>query len=224
MNLVSCAKLDAELAEKQDKLLNCAGAPIPADTRIPTCEEMQDELDKKLDKPIGGTDGQVLTIQPDGSAAWETPASGGTGTTELADGVTILGTGTSADKLRVARPIPSGGTSGQVPALKPDGTLEWITPASGGTGTTELADGVTILGVGTSANKFRVARPVPLGGVDGQALVIQADGSLAWETISGGTGGITPVADYPSTDDTKGATAAYVNKAVNRAWYFRAQI
>lgn len=35
---VTCAKLTAELAAKQDKLTNCAGAPLTGS--VPTCTEM----------------------------------------------------------------------------------------------------------------------------------------------------------------------------------------
>ena len=55
--------------------------------------------------PSGGTDGQVLTVQPDGSYAWETPSAG---STEVADGVTILGTGTAGDPFRVAPEVSCG--------------------------------------------------------------------------------------------------------------------
>lgn len=73
----------------------------------------------------------------------------GGGTTELADGVTILGTGTSVDKFRVANPVPSGGTTGQV--LTPTG---WSTLSS----STSLVDGVTtdVSGTGTVADPYKV--------------------------------------------------------------------
>jgi hypothetical protein len=40
MNLVSCEKHTADLAEKQDKLLDCNGAPLAAGTRMATCDDI----------------------------------------------------------------------------------------------------------------------------------------------------------------------------------------
>jgi hypothetical protein len=86
-------------------------------------------------------------------------AGTGTGTTEVADGTTITGVGTAADPFTVANPVPAGGTDGQVLTAQPDGSLAWETPTGGGTGTTEVADGVTITGTGTAADPFTVADP-----------------------------------------------------------------
>jgi hypothetical protein len=40
MNLVSCEKHTADLALKQDKLLDCNGAPLAAGTRMATCDDI----------------------------------------------------------------------------------------------------------------------------------------------------------------------------------------
>jgi len=44
---VSCATLTAALADKQDKLTNCAGAPLTGS--VPTCAEVEDLVDEGID-------------------------------------------------------------------------------------------------------------------------------------------------------------------------------
>ena len=196
---VSCSKHSADVDNlqnsKQDKLKTCSGADLPAGTKVPSCDDLTSALAGKQNTITGGTTGQVYTKLPDGSYGWTTISSGGSGTTELADGTTILGAGTGADRFRVANPLPTGGTAGQVPTKQADGTTAWQTPATGGSGTTELADGTTILGIGSSADKFRVANPLPSGGTAGQVATKQADGSVAWTTVTTGGSGTTELAD-----------------------------
>ncbi|WP_350287992.1 hypothetical protein, partial [uncultured Croceitalea sp.] len=97
---------------------------------------------------MGAANDQVLKWN---GTAWAPAADnvGATGTTELADGTTILGAGTAADRFRVAP-----GANGQFISTT-GGVVTWSNLPTG-TGGTVNADGITIEGNGSVANPLQV--------------------------------------------------------------------
>ena len=186
--------------------------------------------------------------------------AGGGGTTEVADGDTILGDGTAGDKFKVGEgflripPWAAGSYLKDQVVRKPDGTYyraiqdtsqnppsghwEVVTAedafktyiVGGGGGSTELSDGDTILGDGTSGNRFKVGKgfirvsewtagsylegQVRLGS-DGKYYKANKDTSLGvpsadWDEVgeddlfccNGGGGGTTPEPTCSPSDRT----------------------
>lgn len=128
-------------------LVDCTGGAVASGAAVMTC--------------VAGTAGQVLTKQADGSHTWATLSGGGTpadgSETKLTagTGVTITGTGTSADP--------------------------YVVTASGGGAGLSLVDCQ-----GAAIASGAAVMTCAAGGTAGQALIKQADGSYAWNTLSGG--------------------------------------
>ncbi|MRI00488.1 hypothetical protein GH721_08055 [Kriegella sp. EG-1] len=122
--------------------------------------------------------GTNVTITGNGTTA--TPyvinATGGTGSTEIADQTTITGIGTAADPFT----IEPGGIN-QVLTTNASGVIEW--QAGGTGGTTEIADQTTITGIGTAADPFTIEP-----GTNGQFLTTDASGDVIWQTVAPGVG------------------------------------
>jgi hypothetical protein len=89
----------------------------------------------------------------------------------------IVGTGNDT-----AARLPHG-TSGQVLAVNTDGSLHWIDAPTGGGGgmTNPMTTAADLIVGGASGAPARLAK-----GTTGQALTVQADGSLAWATPAAG--------------------------------------
>ncbi len=159
-----------------------------------------------------GAPGEFLTTDAGGLVSWTNAGPGG-GTTELVDGTTILGLGTATNPFRVGSIgsteitdgaidvidiTPAGATPAttQVLATSTAGTVEWIDLPTGGTGSTELADQVTIVGDGQTGNEFAVAdagiTPIKIepSATPGQFLSTDATGNVVWDNLPP-AGGIT---------------------------------
>ena len=145
-----------------------------------------------------------------GVVAWVDIPSGGTGSTELADGTTIVGNGTTTDRFRVGtigsgqitdgtiqpidiQPSPAPAATTQI-ISSTAGVVAWVDIPSGGTGSTELADGTTIVGNGTTTDRFRVGTIGSGQITDGSVLLEDlnrngaGDGQvLKWDASANGT-------------------------------------
>ncbi|AZQ57470.1 hypothetical protein EJ994_01095 [Maribacter sp. MJ134] len=159
-----------------------------------------------------GAQGEFLTTDAGGLVSWTNAGPGG-GTTELVDGTTILGLGTATDPFRVGSIgsteitdasigvidiTPAGATPATTQVLTTNtvGTVEWIDLPTGGAGSTQLADQVTIVGDGQTGNEFAVAdagiTPIKIepSATPGQFLSTDATGNVVWDNLPP-SGGIT---------------------------------
>lgn len=160
--------------------------------------------------PSGGTAGQVLTTDGAGNVSWadNTDANFTTALTSTDGTVTLVATtnasgGTDYD-LSVPDELPTGGTVGQVLQANGDGTVSWVTPTDSDAQTLSLSGyDLTISGGNTvtlpketvtSTNgsvtvtenpigtyDLAVSGLVPTGGLTGQVLTTNADGTTSWQ-------------------------------------------
>jgi len=135
------------------------------------------------------TTGQFLNTDAGGNVVWtNVPDSG---TTELADQVTIVGNGQAGTEFTVRDAgitpikIEPSLTTGQFLRTDAVGNVIWDNIPS--SGSTEEADGTTITGVGTNMDPFKI-EPGP----DGQYLNTTG-GVVTWANLPTGTGGTVQV-------------------------------
>jgi hypothetical protein len=167
-----------------------------------------------------GVDGQVWTVQPDGSFAWETPAAAVTckgahyQQLTLVAGVaqTITHTFGMTNPLAIGYSVRgvNGGTVGDWPTgvrfiNHTANSVQVIADGIGGIVDVALfnteclsevmTDGTASGGGGGSTDCNCTIGDILTGGTDGQVLTVQPDGSYNWETPSGGGTASTEVAD-----------------------------
>ncbi|NNF19451.1 MAG: hypothetical protein HKN61_06705, partial [Flavobacteriaceae bacterium] len=128
---------------------------------------------------------------------------GGGGSTELADQVTIVGDGTSGNEFEVAdagitTDKIAPGAADQILRTDPTGTsVAWVNLPPGG-GTTEEADQITITGIGTNADPFKIEPST----VNGQFLRTDpTTGNVIWDDLPAGTGGAVSSDDITISGD-----------------------
>jgi hypothetical protein len=133
-------------------------SPTQIVTRDPVTGELEvsnlsDIIPEDCCVPTGGTAGQVLTVNPDGSFGWTTPSTGSAAAVWVSESTNPTLTGntgtlprfqwntttnekwyvdTNGVALRIEA-LPDGGTDGQVLTVQPDGSYAWVTPTGGGT-------------------------------------------------------------------------------------------
>lgn len=121
-------------------LSDCDGAPLTADSQVATCVNLTASLTTKQDQITGGLEGQVYTVQADGSYAWETPAAAAGETLSLVDcggaaitsGAAVATCANLSAGLATKQDALPAGTDGQVLTKQADGSVAFETPASGG--------------------------------------------------------------------------------------------
>lgn len=116
-------------AQSTFSLVDCNGAAVASGASVATCTN----LDARI--PTGGSAGQVLTKQPDGTNAWTTPSAGS------------------------GPELPAGGSAGQVLTKQADGSVAWVTPTSGGGATggiTQTYDGPYVYNAGSTSVSYTV--------------------------------------------------------------------
>ena len=179
-----------------------------------------------------GADGEVLTTNATGDVIWALPALGNVNV----DGNTIQGNGNTTDLF-----IPEGGvtssqiangtiTTEDIAPVTPNptitqilststvGNVEWIDLSAGSAGTTEEADGTTILGLGTPTDQFRVGT-IGSPQITNQSILTEdlnqngaVDGQvIKWDaSINGGLGGWTAANDLVDGTSIPTLTNGYI--------------
>ncbi|MCJ7465409.1 MAG: hypothetical protein MUO53_01780, partial [Maribacter sp.] len=144
------------------------------------------------------TNTQVLTTSTAGNVAWIDLPSGGSGSTEVVDDITLSGIGTVVDPFKI-QPVTPAPAIDQMLITNTSGNIAWVPVATGG-GTTELADQITITGNGQTGTPFKVAD----GGITSFQIANETilsedilDGTILGQDISNGN--ITPIKIEPST-------------------------
>ena len=183
----------------------------------------------------GADANKVLKVAADGmSYAWAEDATGGGGATYTeGNGIDIsnsnvlsvvghTGITVDANGVSVTRPVPTGGTSGQVLKVGSDGTsLEWAADNAGGTSLPAFTSGnagqvLKVNSQGTAvgwASDTDSELPSYSAGNAGQVLKVQSNGTLAWNndvdtdtTYTGGDGITVSNSDVISVDAHHGIT------------------
>ncbi|WP_299801345.1 hypothetical protein [uncultured Maribacter sp.] len=158
-----------------------------------------------------GLDGQFLSTEA-GAVTWVAAPGGTGGSTEVADGTTISGTGAALSPFTI-----TPGVDGEFLSTNVDGDVVWAVPTGATGGTTEVADGVTISGDGTTATPFTIV-PATLPLTDEQVLITTTAGAVEWTDYTPGGGGgdddqNASEVDYENT--TSGLTAITAQAAID---------
>ena len=181
-----------------------------------------------------GTNGQILSTDTNGDVIWTDVPSGGTVTS---DGLTITGDGGATPLTITPATIDAVTPVAQILSTDISGAVIWTdVPAS--TGTTEIADQVTITGQGTAGDAFSVAdaaitpikiEPATIDAANPEAQILSTniDGDVVWTDVpAGGTisadgttitgdGGATPLSIAPATIDAANPEAQILSTNID---------
>jgi hypothetical protein len=188
---------------------DCSGNPIAKGTTLATCANLTAAV------PSGGTDGQVLTKQADGTNAWETPASGSTSTLPISIKGSIETSGTYTVPAGVSKIVvqvvgasfapygqnlgSGGGGRGyaeKVISVTPGQTFPYVIGALGGTTTFDTISiappqpsSTTTRGIGGVATGGNFNANGGSGGLNNAAGTRGGGGGSGSRAGSGGNGG-----------------------------------